>query len=108
MGQLVPPLILDNFINGNYQGEFPAVGFCVDISGSSTMTDALMLHGKHGSEVLARIMSEVFDPLGKNLCSGTDCEEMIVCEFNPENTFTVRKKFPFLNDMRLLDVDLGK
>jgi omega-amidase len=52
--------------------------------------------------------SHVFDPLGKNLCSGTDCEEMILCQFDPEKTFAVRKKFPFLNDMRHLDIDLGR
>lgn len=60
MRQLVPNLILENYANGIYRGDFPAVGLFVDISGFSTMTDSLMQHGQHGAEVLARIMRRVF------------------------------------------------
>jgi predicted ATPase/class 3 adenylate cyclase len=58
--QLVPNLILQNYIAGNFEGEFPAVGLFIDISGFSALTDTLMQHGQHGAEVLARIMWRVF------------------------------------------------
>ncbi len=35
----------------------------VDLSGFSTMTDALSAHGTHGAEVLANMMRVVFEPL---------------------------------------------
>jgi class 3 adenylate cyclase/tetratricopeptide (TPR) repeat protein len=65
--QLVPPLVLENYAAGNFQGEFPAVGLFVDISGFSSTTDTLMQHGQHGAEVLARIMRHVFEPLGRSI-----------------------------------------
>lgn len=60
MRQLVPNLILENYLVGRYHGKFLAVGLFVDISGFSTITDSLMQHGQHGAEVLARIMWRVF------------------------------------------------
>jgi class 3 adenylate cyclase/tetratricopeptide (TPR) repeat protein len=63
MHRVVPELIVENYRAGNYRGEFPAVGMFLDLSGFSTMTDALMGHGQHGAEVLASLMQGVFDPL---------------------------------------------
>lgn len=63
MHRVVPELILENYRAGRYSGEFPAVGMFLDLSGFSTMTDALMQHGQHGAEVLAGLMHGVFDPL---------------------------------------------
>src|SRR5512142_933762 len=63
MHPLVPAFIINNYLAGNLGGSFQAVGLFVDISGFSSMTDALMAHGQHGAEVLAEIMSSVLDPL---------------------------------------------
>jgi predicted ATPase/class 3 adenylate cyclase len=63
MHRLVPYFIQDHYAAGKYNGAFPAVGLFLDISGFSSMTDALMGHGHHGAEVLASIMRAVMDPL---------------------------------------------
>jgi len=63
MHQLVPSLIIEHYAAGDFHGDFPAVGMFVDISGFSAMTDALMMHGQEGAEVLANIMRSVLDPL---------------------------------------------
>jgi len=63
MHRVVPELIIENYRAGRFHGEFAAVGMFLDLSGFSTMTDALMQHGQHGAEVLAGLMHEVFDPL---------------------------------------------
>ncbi|NJC98019.1 MAG: hypothetical protein FIB03_17070, partial [Anaerolineae bacterium] len=67
MHRVVPELIVENYRAGRYRGEFPAVGMFLDLSGFSTMTDALMQHGQHGAEVLASLMRGVFDPLVKTI-----------------------------------------
>jgi predicted ATPase/class 3 adenylate cyclase len=63
MHQLVPHFILKHYAAGQENGEFPAAGMFVDISGFSAMTDALMEHGQHGAEVLAEVMRSAFEPL---------------------------------------------
>lgn len=63
MHRVVPELILENYRLGRYQGEFPTTALFLDLSGFSTMTDALMQQGQHGAEVLAGLMHTVFDPL---------------------------------------------
>ena len=63
MHRVVPQIIIDNFREGRFKGEFRAVGLFLDLSGFSTMTDVLMQHGQHGAEVLAGLMHGVFDPL---------------------------------------------
>ncbi len=67
MHRVVPELIVENYRAGSYSGEFPAVGMFLDLSGFSTMTDALMQHGQHGAEVLANLMHGVFDPLVESI-----------------------------------------
>ena len=67
MHNLVPHFIQENFKAGKFQGRFPAVGFFLDISGFSSMTESLMEHGPHGAEVLAGIMRRAFDPLTKSV-----------------------------------------
>lgn len=67
MHRVVPELIVENYRAGNFHGEFPAVGMFLDLSGFSTMTDALMQHGQHGAEVLAMLMHGVFDPLVESI-----------------------------------------
>jgi len=63
MHRVVPELIVENYRAGCFRGEFLSIGMFLDLSGFSTMTDALMQHGQHGAEVLAGLMHEVFDPL---------------------------------------------
>jgi len=63
MHRVVPELIVEKYRAGIFNGEFPAVGMFLDLSGFSTMTDTLMQHGQHGAEVLANLMHGVFDPL---------------------------------------------
>jgi class 3 adenylate cyclase/tetratricopeptide (TPR) repeat protein len=60
---LVPHFILDRFLAGEMRGAFRAVGLFCDISGFSTMTETLMQHGQHGTEVLAGLMRQAFTPL---------------------------------------------
>src|SRR5215208_5520527 len=63
MHRVVPELIVEKYRAGIFDGEFPAVGMFLDLSGFSTMTDTLMQHGQHGAEVLANLMHGVFNPL---------------------------------------------
>jgi predicted ATPase/class 3 adenylate cyclase len=67
MHNLVPYFIQENLSRGVRRGEFTAASLFVDISGFSTMTDALMAHGPHGAEVLANLMRKVFDPLIRSI-----------------------------------------
>ena len=67
MHRVVPELIIENYRLGHDNGEFPAVGIFLDLSGFSTMTDTLMQHGQHGAEVLAGLMHGVFDPLTESI-----------------------------------------
>lgn len=57
--------------------------------------------GKDGNGLSYSGASHVFGPSGTDLCSGGENEELLICEINPEDVFSVRSKFPFLNDMRL-------
>jgi len=67
MHRVVPELIVENYREGCYSGEFTAVGMFLDLSGFSTMTDTLMQHGQHGAEVLASLMHGVFNPLVESI-----------------------------------------
>ncbi|HEY5982381.1 MAG TPA: tetratricopeptide repeat protein [Anaerolineales bacterium] len=63
MHRLVPDLIVENYRAGNMRGSFKAASLFLDISGFSSMTDALMGQGRGGAEILAITMRAVFDPL---------------------------------------------
>ena len=67
MHRVVPELIVENYRAGRFRGEFPAVGMFLDLTGFSSMTDALMQQGQHGAEVLANLMHGVFNPLVENI-----------------------------------------
>ena len=67
MHRVVPELIIEKYRNGEYHGEFQAVSLFLDLTGFSSMTDALMQHGQHGAEVLTNLMHGVFDPLVENI-----------------------------------------
>jgi len=55
--------ILQRLAQGEQNGRFPVTALFVDISGFTTITEALMRHGQHGAEVLATVMRAVFAPL---------------------------------------------
>lgn len=63
MHPLVPGFIQDCYLKGETSGQFQAAGLFLDISGFSTITDALMAHGQHGAEVMAQVMRAIFDPI---------------------------------------------
>ena len=46
--------------------------------------------------------STLFDPLGREICSRQDREEVITVSFSIEQVNEVRSRFPFLQDIRLL------
>jgi len=52
--------------------------------------------------------SHIFDPFGKCICSGDETEELVIAEIDPNEVMRVRKKFPFLQDMRQFHVILTK
>ncbi len=61
--QLIPNFIYEKYRANQLSGVFQGAAMFVDLSGFSTMTDALVLHGAHGAEVLADMMRVVFEPL---------------------------------------------
>ena len=63
MHRIVPEIIIENYRAGRHAGSFKAASMFLDISGFSTMTDALMGQGRDGAETLAVMMRAVFDPL---------------------------------------------
>lgn len=67
MKNLVPDLIIDNFINKRFHGKFWAYTIFVDISGFTQITGSLMGHGKEGAEILSKIINEVFTPSIKSV-----------------------------------------
>lgn len=63
MKNLTPHFIFEKYQAGLRHGIMPAAGIFIDISGFTQLTEVLMEHGKHGSEVLAAILNNVFTPL---------------------------------------------
>ncbi|MCO5185730.1 MAG: tetratricopeptide repeat protein [Anaerolineae bacterium] len=63
MHHLTPRFILDQWEAGNLFGRFDAAAVFVDVSGFTTVTEALMDAGVAGSEMLADIMVAIFEPL---------------------------------------------
>ncbi|CUS04337.2 putative Adenylate/guanylate cyclase with TPR repeats [Candidatus Promineifilum breve] len=61
--RLVPQFILDHLARGEHSGHMDAAGLFVDLSGFTTLTEALMAHGPPGAEVLAMIVESIFEPL---------------------------------------------
>lgn len=61
--RLVPDFILEKAAAGEANGRFRATALFLDVSGFSSIMDALMAHGQHGSEVMAGLMRHLFDPL---------------------------------------------
>ena len=62
MKNLIPPFIHRQYRQNRLRGAFRAAALFVDISGFTRMTDALMQHGKEGTEVLSDILKYLFEP----------------------------------------------
>lgn len=63
MHRVVPEFIIEKYRAGQFNGSFRAVGMFLDLSGFSTLTDALAKQGQYGAEILVGLMHNVFDPL---------------------------------------------
>ncbi len=67
MHRLAPQLIIENYLSGKKRGSFEAASVYVDISGFSSITDALIQHGQYGTEVLAKLIQSIFSPFILNI-----------------------------------------
>lgn len=59
----MPAFILDHHRAGRSDGAVEACVVDIDLSGFTSVTDALSVHGPQGAELLASIMRSVFEPL---------------------------------------------
>ncbi|MDX1615305.1 MAG: AAA family ATPase [Candidatus Promineifilaceae bacterium] len=59
----MPFFIQQQYAAGQVEGTFDGAALFVDISGFTTITDAIMDHGQHGAEVLTHLLADLFDPL---------------------------------------------
>lgn len=64
--------------------------------------------GIDGNNITYPGASHVFDPTGKEICSGNERDEFITCEINPAEASETRLKFPFLKDIQYSDAVLKK
>ena len=55
--------------------------------------------GRDGNGISYAGASHICDPLGRDICKGGSREQFIACEIDPEETVTIRSRFPFLQDM---------
>ena len=60
---LVPQFVLEKEEQGQNNGRFSAVCLFADISGFSTVTNTLVVHGSEAAELMADIMLAIFEPL---------------------------------------------
>lgn len=58
-----PHFILERLAEKSFSGSFQAVSMFVDISGFTRLSEVLMELGPDGAEILANVMSDVFEPL---------------------------------------------
>ncbi len=62
MSRFVPLFIADMLRKGRLSGNLTAFTMFIDISGFTPMTERLMESGKEGSEILSRIINQIFTP----------------------------------------------
>ncbi|MCK4642762.1 adenylate/guanylate cyclase domain-containing protein [bacterium] len=65
MRKLIPRFILDQYKRNNTAGEFEAEVIFADISGFTSMTEALLKQGRAGAEFLSQVINRVFTKLMK-------------------------------------------
>ena len=58
--------------------------------------------GRDGNGIDYSGKSKIFGPLGNEICSGSEKEELLIGEIFPHEVIELRKKFPFLNSMGTL------
>lgn len=55
--------------------------------------------GRDGNGIDYSGKSKIFGPLGHEICSGSETEELLIGEILPNEVIEIRKRFPFLNCM---------
>ncbi len=60
---LIPHFIHDRFKEEQFSGRLQAVTLFMDISGSTALTQTMLIHGKRGAEILSTILNRVFAPV---------------------------------------------
>lgn len=60
MTNLIPRLIQDRYRAESITDTFDGAAFFLDLSGFTSMTDALMRHGTAGAEILSQLINKVF------------------------------------------------
>ncbi|MDA3885984.1 MAG: tetratricopeptide repeat protein [Candidatus Delongbacteria bacterium] len=62
MKNFIPSFIAKKALSNELSGNFQAYSIFIDISGFTSMTQALMTHGKEGAEILSNIINNIFTP----------------------------------------------
>lgn len=62
MNNLIPHFIADKYLQEKFSGKFHSFIMTVDLSGFTSMTEALMNNGKEGAEILCKIINIIFTP----------------------------------------------
>lgn len=62
MKNLIPFFIAENYSKREFEGSFQGVSFFVDVSGFTSITNALMKKDKEGAEIMSDILNGIFDP----------------------------------------------
>lgn len=63
MSNLIPHWIANHLHQNILRGQFQAAALCVDISGFTPLTEALLQHHRDGAEVLGQALNGIFAPL---------------------------------------------
>ena len=63
MKNLIPPFLQEKYEKGESRGRFESAALFFDIAGFTGMTEALMMHGKEGAEILSEIIDKLFQPV---------------------------------------------
>ncbi|MCP4404333.1 MAG: adenylate/guanylate cyclase domain-containing protein, partial [bacterium] len=61
MRNYLPHFIQEHYLQGDHEGRFEALTMFVDVSGFTSLTQALMQGGPEGAEILATILNGIFD-----------------------------------------------
>ncbi|MCB0566772.1 MAG: hypothetical protein KDD01_20580, partial [Phaeodactylibacter sp.] len=63
MKNLIPHFIQEQYLDGNTHGRIEAYTLFFDLSGFTTLTEALMRQGTRGAEQLSNVLNDIFEPL---------------------------------------------
>ncbi len=62
INKYIPQFILENYSSRNFNGIFNGYVMYIDIVGFTSMTQALLVNGNEGFEILSDLINQVFDP----------------------------------------------